>query len=71
MTFYMGTTRTRPFYNKPPFTDAINDFVGEVKKYLDHPAILMWGTPSCLHALVCEIVAWLRTAARSTHRLRQ
>ena len=34
MTFYMGTTRTRPFYKKP-FTDAINDFVGDVNHFAD------------------------------------
>jgi hypothetical protein len=50
VTFYMGTTRTRPYYKKP-FTDAISDFVGQVTKYLDHPAILMWGTLFCSHPL--------------------
>ena len=64
MTFYMGTTRTRPYYEKP-FTDAISDFVREVTQYLDHPAILMWGTA------YNELRDGRVVMFRSRHRLRQ
>ena len=64
VTFYMGTTRTRPYYKKP-FTDAISDFVREVTQYLDHPAILMWGTA------YDELRDGRVVTFRSRHRLRQ